>query len=105
VRVPSVEWLIVSDTLTEVFNPITLQLDYWARHPTQAATIERRLRNRLHRATRRTLEGMDMSTTYEDSLTLESPMPGVIHRALRFRIEPVRQRAATERPPPPPTGS
>jgi hypothetical protein len=92
VRVPSVEWIIVGDFVEEVFNPITLQLDYWAKGPGPAATIEERLRTLLHRETRRTFGGMDMSTLYEDSHTPDSPHPGVIHRTLRFRFEPVRVR-------------
>lgn len=94
VRVPSVEWLVLDDVLQEVMNPIRLQVDYWAPHPGVAATIERRIRAVLHRDTRRTVAGINMATLYEDSWTPDAPT-GVIHRSLRFRLEPVRSRAAS----------
>lgn len=92
-RVPSVEWMIVGDRYTEIFNPIDVQFDYWAKG-SDAAVIERRLRNRLHRDTRRVIAGINMSTVYTDSFTHEYPKPGIVHRSLRFRFEPVRLRAA-----------
>lgn len=95
VRVPSVEWLVLDDALEEVMNPIRVQIDYWASNPGQIAKIERRIRAVLHRDTRRKVAGIDMATLYDSSFTPESEMPGVIHRLLRFRFEPVRVRSTT----------
>jgi len=91
VRIPSVEWVLVGDVETEVFNPISVQFDYWSRNPTQAAVIEGRLRALLHRDVRRTIGGVEMSTIYTDSYTQEYPQPGVIHRSVRFQFEPLRR--------------
>lgn len=92
VRIPSVEWQLTDDVVTEVFNPLEVQFDYWANSMAQARAIEGRLRKLLHRDVRRTLGGINMSTLYVDSFTHEYPQPGITHRSLRFRFEPVRRR-------------
>lgn len=94
VRIPSVEWLVIDDVLTEVFNPLEVQFDYWAKSTQQARVIESRLRSLLHRDVRRVLAGINMSTLYLDSFTHEYSQPGITHRSLRFRFEPVRSRQA-----------
>lgn len=96
VRIPSVEWVLTDDALTEVFNPLEAQFDYWAKNMEQAQIIESRLRFWLHRDTRRVLAGINMSTLYVDSFTHEYPQPGIMHRSLRFRFEPVRARPQAE---------
>lgn len=96
VRIPSLEWVLIDDILTEVFNPMEVQFDYWAKNIEQAQVIEGRLRTLLHRDTRRVLAGINMSTLYLDSFTHEYPQPGITHRSLRFRFEPVRVRPQAE---------
>lgn len=97
VRVPSVEWLITGDVEEEVFNPITVQFDYWA-SLTIAPVVERRLRARLTRQGRfRRLGDIYMATLYEDAFEIEYPAaPGIKHKALRYRMIPLRRRAAEE---------
>jgi hypothetical protein len=92
VQIPSVEWLPIADTLTEAFNPVTIQVDYFATSTTQAFAIERRLRVLTHRETMRVLGDMKLWTRYAESNTNDYPKPGVIHRSLRFLLEPVRER-------------
>jgi hypothetical protein len=91
VRVPSVEWIIVGDFSEEVFNPLTLQLDFWAVGPAQAAVIEGRLRALLHRETRRLIGGISTTVRLDEAMTLQHPSPGVVARSLRFNMDPVRQ--------------
>lgn len=95
IRIPSVEWIIVDDSETEVFNPILVQFDIYAREP-QLSVIERRMRARLTRNTRRTINGINLSTLFMESVTIDYPaQPGVTHKVLRYQFEPVRRRAAS----------
>ena len=90
VTIPSVVWDLLDDQLTEIFNPIDTQFDYFARNRDQAVVIERRLRALLHRDTRRTIGNVNFSSLYDGSFSHDYPEPGVVHRSLRFRFEPVR---------------
>lgn len=94
VRVPSVEWFgPVVDIEGETFNPITVQVDYWARGVAKAAAIERRIREITHRDTARVVGGYRMWTQYEDSRSHDYPAdPGVIHRSLDFMFTPLRDK-------------
>ena len=92
VLIPSVEYFIVLDRYEESLNPILVQWDYWARGMQQATTIERRLRSVLHSETRRQFAGVDCATLYDDSRDHRHPEPGVIHRSVDIRFEPVRER-------------
>jgi hypothetical protein len=94
VRIPSVEWVLTDDRYTEVFNPLEVQFDFWAASAASAVEIERRLRTLLHRETRRRIAGIDMATLFTDAFSPTYPKPGVIHKSLRFRFEPVRHRYA-----------
>jgi hypothetical protein len=86
IRIPSVEWIIIGEQETEVFNPIDVQF-----------VIERRIRARLTRDTRRTIAGINMSTLFTDSYVIDFlSQPGVTHKVLRYRLEPVRRRTASE---------
>ena len=89
------EWTLVGDTEDESFNPITVQLDYFARGVAQAATIERRIRQLTHRDTSRVLGTHRMWTRYLDSRNHDYPAePGVVHRSLDFLFEPLRAKYA-----------
>ncbi len=92
VRVPSVEYTLpITDIEEENFNPITVQVDYWARGAPKAAAIERRIRLITHRDTARVVGGCRMWTQYLDSRSHEYPAElGVVHRSLDVRLTPVR---------------
>jgi hypothetical protein len=93
VRIPSVEYLMVSDMEQELFNPILLQVDYWVKGINRAATIERHIRRLTHRDTARELGGMRLWTQYIDSRTLEYRAEvGVTHRSMDFRFTPLRAK-------------
>jgi hypothetical protein len=97
VRVPSVEWLVIVDREEELHNPITVQVDYWAKGTTLAATIERRIRRLTHRDVARvwTFDGVQyrLWTRYIDSRTHDYPAdPGVLHRSLDYEFRPLREK-------------
>jgi hypothetical protein len=91
-RIPSVAWTLVTENEQEVLNPTLIQLDYWATGRVQAVTIERRIRRVLHSNIRRTFGGIEMATLFEESRDMNDPKPGVVHRSLDFRFEPVKRR-------------
>jgi hypothetical protein len=101
IRVPSVEWVIVSDRETELFNPVMVQVDFWVRGVAAAAVIERRMRALTHRDVSRELaldeyEGLRLWTRYIDSRTHEYRAdPGVVHKSIDIQFEPVRARFHT----------
>lgn len=91
VRVPSVEWITISDFETESFNPITVQADTFALDLDQAIAIERRVRLLTHRDVARSLGGHQMWTRYLDSRSHPYPdEPGVVHRSVDFQFEPLK---------------
>ena len=95
VRVPSVEYSLVSDIEEESFNPIIVQVDYWAKGTAASATIERRIRRLTHRDTARTLGSLRLWTRYLDSRSHQYPAElGVVHRSLDFEFTPVRGQYA-----------
>lgn len=90
-KIPSIEWRIISDYEEEVFNPITVQFDYWS--VATDSTIEARLRARLNRPGRfRYVGSIYMATLFEDSFDVEYK-PGFRHKIMRFRFIPLRRRA------------
>lgn len=90
VRIPSIEFSLLFDRLGESLNPLGIQFDYFALTLTSAVLIEGRLRAVLHRDVRRSFAGTDCATLYDDSRDHPYPKPGVVHRSLDFRFEPVR---------------
>jgi hypothetical protein len=93
VRVPSVEWVAIIDREEELFNPITVQVDYWARGVPKAAAIEGHIRRLTHRDTARVLGGYRMWTLYQDSRSHQYPAElGVVHRSMDFLFRPLRAK-------------
>lgn len=95
VRVPSVDWSLVTDNETESWNPITVQVDIFAASLAQAITIERRIRLLTHRDVARDLGGHQVWTRYLDSRSHPyTEEPGTVHRSLDFQFEPLRAQYA-----------
>lgn len=95
IRIPSIDYQGFSDIELETFNPIQIQVDYFARGVGNAATIERRIRTLTHRDVRRTLGGLRLWTRYLDSRNHDYPTDaGVVHRSLDFLFEPLRAKYA-----------
>jgi hypothetical protein len=94
VRVPSVEYTLpIIDREEELFNAITVQVDYWARGAPKAAAIEGHIRRLTHRDTARVLGGFRMWTLYQDSRSHQYPAElGVVHRSMDFLFRPLRAK-------------
>lgn len=91
VRIPSVDYRIITDTIDENFNDLTVQVDLWAEGPRVAGLIERRIRMLTHKDVYQVLGNERWLLQYEDGRTLDFPSdPGVIHRALDFRFSLLR---------------
>jgi len=96
VRVPSVEYLMVGDRESELFNQVAVQVDLWARGITLAAQIERRIRALTHADVGQDLDGERVWLRYREGRTVDYPAdPGVIHRVLEFEFEAVRAQYTT----------
>lgn len=95
VTVPSIEYLVSSDTEGELFNPITVVVDFWARGIKKSAQIERRIRLLTHSDVGQDVGGERMWLQYQDGRTLEYPKEeGVVHRQLEFLFTPMREKYA-----------
>lgn len=96
VKIPSVEYLIVGDRETELFDAIRLQVDIFARGLRKAATIERRIRILTHRDVAQDLDGERGWMRYVDSRSVGFPSdPGVVHRILDFDVAMIREMYLT----------
>jgi hypothetical protein len=96
VQIPSVEYLIVGDREDELFNPILVQVDFWARGIKKASQIERRLRLLTHRDVAQELGDERLWMQYLDSRSIEyTADPGVAHRQVDFRFTPLKEQYAT----------
>jgi hypothetical protein len=110
IRIPSVEYVIVSDVESELFNAVILQVDFWARGVGSAITIEKRIRRTTHRDTSRVLaipvppgspagtepEPIRVFARYLNGRTHDYRAdPGVMHKSIDIQFEPVRARFHT----------
>lgn len=93
IRIPSVQYLVVTDREEETFAPVRVQVDCWARTLSLEAQIERRIRALTHRNVFQMLEGERVLMRYMDGRTMPSPRAGVVHRSLDFELEAVRRAA------------
>jgi hypothetical protein len=89
--VPSVELTIVADTVSELWEPVTVQFDVWAKSFTDVRTIERILRRRYHHQLPIPIGGLNVWAQYSDGTVLASPeRDKFFGRALRFTFTPLR---------------
>jgi hypothetical protein len=99
ITTPSIVWDLLDDDVTELFNPIDVQFDYFTRGVPNVRTareegvmIERRLHALLHWPTRRNVYDLNMGARFQPpSFSLDYPEPGVFHRGLRFTFDPARR--------------
>ena len=91
VKVPSVEYLMISDRPTEIFSEIQVQVDIFARGIRLAGLIEKRIKLLTHHDVGQDLGGERMWLQHTDSRQVDFPSdPGVIHRIVDFQFTPVR---------------
>lgn len=89
-KIPSLRYSVIADTQDETLNPILLQVDYWARNRSEAATIERKIRFDINAGTLTSFDGVSMWVLFVEGRDADDPQPGVVHRSLDFRCVPVR---------------
>lgn len=95
VGVPSIEYLIIGDVETELFNPISVQVDFWAVGIKKAAQIERCIRRLTHSDVGQDLGGERMWLRYQDGRMVDYVADTkVVHKILTFEFEPVREKYA-----------
>lgn len=93
VGIPSIEYSMIIDRETELFNPITVQVDFWAKGINRAAVIEERIRLLTHRDVSRVLGDYRLWTRYLNSRSHEyTAEEGVTHRSMDFLFEPIRSK-------------
>lgn len=89
--VPGLEVSVLSDTVSELWNPLTIQFDIFARTFEQCAAVERVLRSRYHSQIPVTIGGMDVFAQYSDGTVLQLPARDKFFaRAVRFTFTPLR---------------
>lgn len=94
-KVPVIEWNMLSDTETELWAPMLVQFDIWTTEAGHARHAERRLRSLFHQTTILQLDGLTMSGEYTDGTDLATPnRANFTGRGLRFRFTPLRRQYA-----------
>ncbi len=89
--IPSLEYLLISDTESEVFEPVVIQWDQFALSTADLIAGEAALRALFDHELGVTIEGVSMLCQFIDGSILETPSGDNYYaRALRFEFEPVR---------------
>lgn len=89
--VPGIEATILTDTVTELWEPTTVQFDIFGRTFQQVATIERILRTRYHRHLPIPIGDVTCWAQYSDGTMLQTPARDKFFaRAVRFTFTPLR---------------
>jgi hypothetical protein len=91
VTVPLLEWSVLFDSETELWEPVTIQFDQWLTDDEDLRRSEQRLRSLFHRPSSFDLDGIPGFAQYVDGAMLATPdRASYIGRAIRFRFTPLR---------------
>lgn len=94
-KTPTLEYTLIGDAESELWNPIIIQFDQWAPKMDVVAASERRLRALFHRDLPIVIDGLAMWSQYQDGVTLAAPnRDGFSGRGIRFRFTPIREQYA-----------
>lgn len=89
--VPGIEATIISDTVDELWEPVTIQFDLFGRDFAEVRTLERILRGRYHKQLPIPIGGLNVWAQYSDGTVLASPgRDKFFGRAIRFTFTPLR---------------
>jgi hypothetical protein len=94
----SIEWFIVSDVETELYNRLLVSWDIRVRGDEvksaqrRCADVERRLRRILTRPADGRIGGVFVNGRIEDSRTMPVPERDMYHRQVDVLFEPLRER-------------
>lgn len=91
VEVPSIEYTLVTDTESELWNAVTIQVDTWAKGWVKSAQIERRLRIITSLDVGQDLGGERVWIKHQDSRTIDyNTDTKTVHRTHDFLFEAAR---------------
>ena len=92
-RVPGLEYQIIGDTETELWEPIIMQWDQWTADYADLVASERALRKLFDHRLPVEIEGVYMFSVFTDGASLvDAPdRAGFYGRAVRFRLSPIRE--------------
>lgn len=94
-KVPSVEFTLLSDTNNELWAPILVQFDLWTDRAADNRQAERIVLSLFDLRVPGVWDDVMVMSDYVDGSTLASPArSGFSGRGLRFRISPLRQQHA-----------
>src|SRR4030042_1291341 len=89
--VPSLEYFIVADSASELWEPCIIQWDQWTTSLEDLVRAEAALRSLFDHALPVTMQAVVMWSQFTDGAELTSPeRAGYYGRALRFRMTPLR---------------
>lgn len=91
-KVPTLEYTVITDTVTEQWEPMIVQFDIWGRTVEQMIEGERALRNLFTPILPREFGGVFMLSEVIDAAHLSVPdRAGYYGRGLRIRFAPLRE--------------
>lgn len=94
-KVPVLEYTLIGDAESELWEPIVIQFDLWTKTAVIGRTAERLMRSRFHKDLPQTIDGVRLWTTYSDGSMLATPdRSSFVGRALRFHFTPLREQYA-----------
>lgn len=94
-RVPVIEWNLLSDTENELWAPMLVQFDIWTDVAANARHAERRLRSLFHKDLLLQIDDLQLFAEYTDGTDLATPnRADFTGRGLRFRFTPLRRQYA-----------
>lgn len=94
-KVPSVEFTLLSDTNTELWTPILVQFDLWTDKAEENRRAERVMLSLFDLRVPGIWDEVMVMSDYVDGSMLATPArSGFTGRGLRFRISPLRQQYA-----------
>lgn len=95
-EVPSLEYSMLSDSVSEIWAPHVFQFDQFCPSMEDLVASERELRRLFDFETPQWIEGVYMFAFYDEGGELEGPdresATDVFARAARFRFVPIRER-------------
>lgn len=98
--VPSLEWHLIADSQTELYEPVILQFDLFLLDLEDLITAERALRNIFDQDEPVSIGGVYTWAEFTEGSTLEVPdESNYFGKGLRFRFMPIRENLRCGRSP------
>lgn len=89
--VPSLEYWIIGDSASELWEPVTIQWDQWVHTLEDLVISEAAIRTLFDHPVPVTIQGVIMWSEFTDGASLVAPDRAGFHgRAARFRFTPLR---------------